>query len=198
MDLPPVPWSPLSSWTWRCRSPGGACGPGRWCACARTPERRPSCCSRSGACGGTGPPLPGSCRRHPGPGPAAEPVPGSGGGGVGRPHGPGLRAFPLGPAAGATPLDALGLCIGLAPFTLLYVLPWTLGAAVPAWAQFLAVVPLLVVPPFFTAALVRYRLDDLGLILRRGSVGGSCAPARWPSMRDRARPALAGEGGCSP
>jgi PAS domain S-box-containing protein len=63
-----------------------------------------------------------------------------------------------------------GLCIGLAPFTLLYVLPWTLGAAVPEWAQFLAVVPLLVVPPAFTAALVRYRLDDLGLILRRGSV----------------------------
>ncbi|HEX5044092.1 MAG TPA: ATP-binding protein [Candidatus Polarisedimenticolaceae bacterium] len=63
-----------------------------------------------------------------------------------------------------------GLCIGLVPFTLLYVLPWTLGAAVPAWAQFLAVVPLLVVPPFFTAALVRYRLDDLGSILRRGSV----------------------------
>jgi PAS domain-containing protein len=63
-----------------------------------------------------------------------------------------------------------GLGIGLAPFTLLYLLPWTLGAAVPAWAQFLAVVPLLAVPPFFTAALVRYRLDDLGLILRRGSV----------------------------
>ncbi|HET9298538.1 MAG TPA: ATP-binding protein [Candidatus Polarisedimenticolaceae bacterium] len=63
-----------------------------------------------------------------------------------------------------------GLGIGLAPFTLLYVLPWTFGAAVPAWAQFLAVVPLLVVPPFFTAALVRYRLDDLGSILRRGSV----------------------------
>jgi len=63
-----------------------------------------------------------------------------------------------------------GLGIGLAPLTLLYLLPWTLGAAVPAWAQFLAVVPLLAVPPFFTAALVRYRLDDLGLILRRGSV----------------------------
>ena len=75
-----------------------------------------------------------------------------------------------------------GLCIGLAPFTLLYVLPWTLGAAVPAWAQFLAVVPLLVVPPFFTAALVRYRLD-LGLILRRGSVEVTAAFARWPSMR---------------
>ncbi len=73
-----------------------------------------------------------------------------------------------------------GLGIGLAPFTLLYVLPWTLGAAVPAWAQFLAVVPLLVVPPFFTAALVRYRLDDLGSILRRGSVevtAGFCTVA---------------------
>jgi two-component system NtrC family sensor kinase len=63
-----------------------------------------------------------------------------------------------------------GLSIGLLPFTLLYVVPWTLGAAVSDWAQFLAVIPLLVVPPAFTAALVRYRLDDLGLILRRASV----------------------------
>ena len=37
-------------------------------------------------------------------------------------------------------------------------------------------------PPFFTAALVRYRLDDLGLILRRGSEV-TAAFARWPSMR---------------
>ena len=63
-----------------------------------------------------------------------------------------------------------GLGLGLAPFTVLYVLPWSLGAVVPPWAQFVSVVPLLIVPPAFTAGLIRYRLHDLDVLLRRGLV----------------------------
>ena len=62
-----------------------------------------------------------------------------------------------------------GALFGLAPFVLLYHLPWALGAPeLPRWAQFVAVVPLLLTPVVFTAALARYRLDDLDLLLMRG------------------------------
>src|SRR6185436_8778727 len=49
----------------------------------------------------------------------------------------------------------------------LYIAPWVLGAAVPAWTD-LTLLPLLAVPAAFTAAMARYRLHDLDLILRRG------------------------------
>ncbi len=62
-----------------------------------------------------------------------------------------------------------GLAIGLGPFVLLYAVPWTVGAAeLPAWAEFLAVAPMVLVPGAFTAALARYRLDDLDVFLVRG------------------------------
>ena len=61
-----------------------------------------------------------------------------------------------------------GLCVGLAPFVIVCGIPWVMGRSAPEWAQFLAVVPMLVVPASFTAALVRYRLHDLDLVLRRG------------------------------
>lgn len=62
-----------------------------------------------------------------------------------------------------------GLASGLGPFMLFYALPWALGAdALPAWAQFLAVAPMLLVPAACTAALARYRLQDLDLLLLRG------------------------------
>ncbi len=61
-----------------------------------------------------------------------------------------------------------GLFVGLVPFTVLYAIPWALQASdLPAWAQFLSVLPMLLVPAAFTAALVRYRLHDVNLILRR-------------------------------
>ena len=60
-----------------------------------------------------------------------------------------------------------GLGLGFGPFTALYILPWTLGADVPSWIE-LALLPLLAVPAAFTAAMARYRLHDLDLILRRG------------------------------
>jgi len=62
-----------------------------------------------------------------------------------------------------------GLAIGLGPFVLLYAVPWTVGAAeLPAWAEFLAVAPMVLVPGAFSAALARYRLDDLDVFLVRG------------------------------
>ncbi len=62
-----------------------------------------------------------------------------------------------------------GGLLGLAPFILLYHLPWALGASeLPRWAQFVSVVPLLFTPAAFTAALARYRLNDLDLLLMRG------------------------------
>jgi two-component system, NtrC family, sensor kinase len=67
-----------------------------------------------------------------------------------------------------------GLALGLGPFTAFYALPWAAGVAVPAWAD-LGVLPVLVVPAAFTAAMARYRLHDLDLILRRGLAGVALA-----------------------
>jgi PAS domain S-box-containing protein len=63
-----------------------------------------------------------------------------------------------------------GLSVGFGPFVVLYAVPWSLGAAeLPEWACFLAVVPMLIVPATFTAALARYRLYDLDVFLVRGA-----------------------------
>jgi PAS domain S-box-containing protein len=60
-----------------------------------------------------------------------------------------------------------GVGLGFGPFTALYVVPRALGAGVSFWTD-LALLPLLAVPAAFTAAMARYRLHDLDLILRRG------------------------------
>jgi two-component system, NtrC family, sensor kinase len=62
-----------------------------------------------------------------------------------------------------------GLALGFGPFVLLYAFPWSLGAAdLPEWANFLSLVPLLLVPAACTAALARFRLTDLDVLVRRG------------------------------
>jgi PAS domain S-box-containing protein len=62
-----------------------------------------------------------------------------------------------------------GLMLGLGPFVVLYAVPWAFEAAQPPrWAQFLAVTPMLFVPAAFTAAMARYRLHDVDLLLLRG------------------------------
>ena len=62
-----------------------------------------------------------------------------------------------------------GLVAGLGPFVLLYAVPWAMGAPeLPTWAEFLVIAPIVVVPGAFAAALARYRLHDLDLILLRG------------------------------
>jgi hypothetical protein len=60
-----------------------------------------------------------------------------------------------------------GVGLGFGPFTAFYVVPWALGAGVSFWTD-LALLPLVAVPAAFTAAMARYRLHDLDLILRRG------------------------------
>jgi len=60
-----------------------------------------------------------------------------------------------------------GLAAGLMPFLVFYAAPWVLGAPLPGWAA-LSIFPMILVPAAFTAALARYRLHDLDLLLRRG------------------------------
>jgi PAS domain S-box-containing protein len=63
-----------------------------------------------------------------------------------------------------------GLGIGFGPFTAIYAIPWALGDLRPAWTE-IGVLSLVAVPAAFTAAMARYRLHDLDLILRRGLAG---------------------------
>jgi two-component system NtrC family sensor kinase len=60
-----------------------------------------------------------------------------------------------------------GLGLGFGPLIVFHIVPWVLGAALPSWTD-LTLLPLLAVPAAFTAAMARYRLHDLDLILRRG------------------------------
>lgn len=67
-----------------------------------------------------------------------------------------------------------GLGLGLGPFAAVYALPWAMGIAPPTWAS-LSLLPVLLVPAAFTAAMARYRLHDLDLVLRRGLAGAALA-----------------------
>jgi PAS domain S-box-containing protein len=62
-----------------------------------------------------------------------------------------------------------GLLGGMMPFVAFYAVPFSIGASdLPSWAEFTSVLPMLVVPAAFTAALARYRLYDLSLLVRSG------------------------------
>jgi PAS domain S-box-containing protein len=63
-----------------------------------------------------------------------------------------------------------GLGLGVGPFAAVYATPWAMGVDPPAWSR-LSVLPLVLVPAAFTAAMARYRLHDLDLVLRRGLAG---------------------------
>jgi hypothetical protein len=63
-------------------------------------------------------------------------------------------------------LIALGLGAGYVPFLLLYVVPFTLGAGLPRPLAAAAVLPLAVVPLTFSWAILRYKLWDLGVVVR--------------------------------
>jgi PAS domain S-box-containing protein len=60
-----------------------------------------------------------------------------------------------------------GTVLGVGPFALGYALPWALGADPPLALQ-LTAVPLGLVPLAFASALVRYRLRDVEVIIKRG------------------------------
>jgi PAS domain S-box-containing protein len=61
---------------------------------------------------------------------------------------------------------AWGTVLGVGPFALGYALPWALGVDPPVALQ-LTAVPLSVVPLTFASAIVRYRLRDVEVIIKR-------------------------------
>jgi two-component system NtrC family sensor kinase len=61
---------------------------------------------------------------------------------------------------------AWGTALGVGPFALCYALPWALGMDPPLMQ--LTAIPLCVVPLTFACALVRYRLRDVEVIIKRG------------------------------
>ena len=64
---------------------------------------------------------------------------------------------------------AWGTVLGVGPFAIGYALPWSLGAEPPIALQ-LTAVPLSVVPLTFASAIVRYRLRDIEVIIKRALV----------------------------
>lgn len=61
---------------------------------------------------------------------------------------------------------AVGLGAGYVPFLVLYVVPFTLGADLSQALTAAAILPLAVVPLTFSWAILRYKLWDLGVVLR--------------------------------
>src|SRR5207244_11272629 len=62
---------------------------------------------------------------------------------------------------------AWGTALGAGPFAVGYALPWALGVDPPVALQ-LTAVPLGLVPLTFASAIVRYRLRDVEVIIKRG------------------------------
>ena len=62
---------------------------------------------------------------------------------------------------------AWGTALGAGPFAFFYALPWALGVNPPLALQ-LTAIPLGLVPLTFASAIVRYRLRDVEVIIKRG------------------------------
>ena len=60
-----------------------------------------------------------------------------------------------------------GLVLAVAPFTLLYAIGFLLGAETDPWLTDTAVLPLILIPLAFGYSVVRYRLMDVELVVRR-------------------------------
>ena len=60
----------------------------------------------------------------------------------------------------------VGLIAGHVPFLVAYVLPWVLNLPTPTWSTVLAVAPMGLVPLTFAYAIFKYRLLDMGAVLR--------------------------------
>ena len=64
---------------------------------------------------------------------------------------------------------AVGMVGGYLPFTLLYMVPFVLGAELPGSLAALAVMPLGLVPLTFAYAILRYKLWDIGVLVRNAA-----------------------------
>jgi len=60
-----------------------------------------------------------------------------------------------------------GTLAGIFPFLVLYIVPFSVNAAVPAWAKF-SVFSLALIPLCYGYAIIRYRLMDVDIIFKRG------------------------------
>ncbi len=61
---------------------------------------------------------------------------------------------------------AFGLAVGYSPFLVFYLLPFSLGFMPSSLLEVLAVLPLAAVPLTFSWAVLRFRLQDLGVLVR--------------------------------
>src|SRR5207244_9539853 len=80
---------------------------------------------------------------------------------------------------------AWGTALGVGPFAFGYALPWALGIDPPLALQ-LTAVPLGLVPLTFASAIVRYRLRDVEVIIKRGlayTAFGAAAVVLYMAMR---------------
>jgi PAS domain S-box-containing protein len=63
-----------------------------------------------------------------------------------------------------------GSALAITPFTLLYAIPYAFGITTENWMTDVAVIPLVLIPLTFGNSVVRYRLMDVDIVVRRAAV----------------------------
>jgi PAS domain S-box-containing protein len=63
-----------------------------------------------------------------------------------------------------------GSALAITPFTLLYAIPYVFGIRTENWLMDVAVIPLVLIPLTFGNSVVRYRLMDVDIVVRRAAV----------------------------
>jgi PAS domain S-box-containing protein len=63
-----------------------------------------------------------------------------------------------------------GSALAVTPFTLLYAIPYIFGIRTENWLTDVAVIPLVLIPLTFGNSVVRYRLMDVDIVVRRAAV----------------------------
>ncbi|MDQ3817971.1 MAG: ATP-binding protein [Acidobacteriota bacterium] len=63
-----------------------------------------------------------------------------------------------------------GSALAITPFTLLYAIPYVFGIRTETWVTDVAVLPLVLIPLTFGNSVVRYRLMDVDIVVRRAVV----------------------------
>jgi two-component system, NtrC family, sensor kinase len=63
-----------------------------------------------------------------------------------------------------------GSALAITPFTLLYATPYVFGIRTESWLTDVAVLPLILIPLTFGNSVVRYRLMDVDIVVRRAAV----------------------------